>query len=237
MYSLLHDSFSFSFFKKYLLFIWFPWVIAVACGPLLPCAGSFPCGTWAQDMWDRSTRDWTHGPSIARQNLNHSAIREVLLGVVNFFPIICKSSLYIGVAKFCLWMHIFSKIGVLFFFSNLLWIFTMHNLILINWSFKSLKDFPHPEVLKESFTSHFFPVTLFLTLKYLIHLDFISLYGSTLIFFFRWPSCYLSINYWIIHLFLDLKYTLSTEFMLNSHIMKCLLSDYLFYYCRVTYLF
>ena len=32
--------------------------------------------------------------------------------------------------------------------------------ILINQSFMSLKDFPHTKVLKESSSSHFFPVTL-----------------------------------------------------------------------------
>lgn len=120
--------------------------------------------------------------------------------------------------------YIFKDWGFVFFFSNLLWIFTMHNLILINWSFKSLKDFPHPEVLKESSPSHFFPVTLFLTLKYLIHLDFISLYGSTLIFFFRWPSCYLSINYWIIHLFLIWNIIFVYWIYAKFPYYKCLLS-------------
>ena len=80
--------------------------------------------------------------------------------------------------------YIFKDWFCFVFFLQISWIFTMQNLIFINQSFKSLKDFPHPEVLKESSSSHFFPVTLLsLTLKYLIHLDFISLYGSTLIFF------------------------------------------------------
>ena len=37
-------------------------------------------GFWPRGMWDPGslTRDWTHTPSIRRQNLNHETTREVL---------------------------------------------------------------------------------------------------------------------------------------------------------------
>lgn len=79
-------------------------------------------------------------------------------GIVDLFPIICKSSLYIKEPNFGYECIYFQRL-VFFFFANLLQIFTMQNLILINQSFKSLKDISHPEVLKESSSSHFFPAT------------------------------------------------------------------------------
>lgn len=120
-------------------------------------------------------------PALQGKILTIQLSGKSCFGVVDLFPIICKTSLYIepNFGYECIYFQRFFLLLL-----QISWIFTMQNLIFINQSFKSLKDFPHPEVLKESSSSHFFPVTLLsLTLKYLIHLDFISLYGGTLIFF------------------------------------------------------